>query len=98
MSDLLGRSVAAEERARQLEAEVSTLRERTVWSTDDPREHINKRARIVVIAGDRVMLADVETKHGYGVFLEPNDPDFRRYVAEDEPWPGWFWASAPRRQ
>lgn len=92
MSDLLGRAVAAEERARQAESP------RSVWSTDDPREHINKRDRIIVIAGDRVMFADVETKHGYGVFLEPREVDARKYVGEDEQWPGWFWALAPSRK
>ena len=95
MIDLLGRAVAAEERANQAEAEARTA---SVWSTDDPREHVNKRDRIIVIAGDRVMFADVETKHGYGVFLEPGEVDARRYVGEDEAWPGWFWARAPRRQ
>lgn len=98
MEDLLGRSVAAEERARQAEAEVAARRNPTVWQTADPREHIGKRARIITIVGNAVMFAEVETKHGYCVFLEPGDPDSRRFVAEDEEWPGWYWAVAPSRE
>lgn len=106
MDDLLGRAVAAEERVRQLENEAKTVTPAdpaaegvpgTLWSTRDPRETINKRARIIVIAGHRVVFGEVETKHGYCVSLDHNDPDERRFVAEDEPWPGWFWAFAPRR-
>lgn len=97
MKDLLGRSVAAEERVRQLEAEVAARRP-TVWMTADPREHIGKRGRIIVIAGDRVMFAEVETKHGYCVFLEPGEPDARRIVAEVDAWPAWYWTPVPSRE
>ena len=69
----------------------------TVWSTRDPRETTGKRARIIVIAGDRVMFATVETKHGYCVFLEPHEPDWRQFVGDTDEWPGWFWSPAPRR-
>lgn len=70
----------------------------SVWSTQDPREVIGKRASIVVVTGTQVMFAEVETKHAYCVFLEPSDPDFRRFVAEDEPWPDWFWTTTPQRK
>jgi hypothetical protein len=91
VNDLLGRAVAAEERVRQLEGAPQT------WSTRDPRETIGKRARIVVIAGDRVAVGNVETKHGYFISLDHNDPDERRFVGEDESWPGWFWSRMPSR-
>lgn len=97
MNDLLGRSVAAEERAHQLESDVAALRARGGWSTSDPREQPRKRQRIVVIAGDRVVFADVETEHGYSVCLDHNDRDFRRFVGEDEVWPGWYWTICPAK-
>lgn len=69
------------------------------WSKEDPREHTTNGFIVVVAHNDEVMLAKVETKHGYCVFLYPRLPkDFRLLVAEDESWPGWFWVNAPHRQ
>jgi hypothetical protein len=67
------------------------------WSKNDPREHTTKGRIIVVTHNGMVMWGEVETKHGYCVFLYPQDKDFRRLVAEDESWPGWFWINAPHR-
>jgi len=77
---------------------VSEGEARMQWSKEDPREHPTKGRIVVVTHNDLVMLGNVETKHGYCVFLYPNDPDFRRFVAEDESWPGWYWVNAPHRQ
>jgi hypothetical protein len=68
-----------------------------MWNTQDPRELIGKRARIVIVMGDGVAFADVEIKHGYSVSIDRTEPDVRRFVGADEPWPGWFWAPAPQR-
>jgi hypothetical protein len=66
------------------------------WSKKDPREHITKRSRIVVLPpGKHPMLGEVEVKNGYCVFLYPEDKDSRRFVAEDESWPDWFWVNSP---
>ncbi len=67
------------------------------WSKNDPREHTTRGLIVVVTHDDRVILGNVETKHGYWVSLHHSDPDFRKFVGADESWPGWFWINAPHR-
>ncbi len=47
---------------------------RTLWSSDDPREFINKRSRIIISAQTGVSRAWVETKHSYHIELHTEIP------------------------
>lgn len=70
------------------------------WRNTDPRELINKRARILILRPSefggkryRVGLADVDTKEVYNIFTDFDD---YRSINADMKWdPLWWWAWAP---
>lgn len=67
------------------------------WSNEDPRESIDKRAEIVVVAPEgEAFCASVETKHAYCVFLKRRGNDVKSHISEGDEWPTeWKWARAP---
>ncbi len=70
--------------------------ENSPWSREDPREQVARRYSIVVMAIDRLMFGEVDTKQGYCVILRHQDPDFRKLIGENDEWPvGWWWIAAP---
>lgn len=68
------------------------------WNSIDPRDIINKRDTIVVCAPEgEVFKAEVETKHGWCIFLRRERPDKSKLISEHAPWPPeWRWAFAPK--
>jgi hypothetical protein len=71
---------------------------RAGWHASDPRLDIARGWCIVLrrtVDGWETSLAQVETEHGYSIFLSCwRDP--RDFVSEADPWPqDWFWTSAP---
>jgi hypothetical protein len=64
------------------------------WKSTDPRESINKRARIVIVSclDRRAFTADVDTKETWTVLLNGRGKDERQAILPDEPWPErWLW-------
>lgn len=65
------------------------------WRTDDPRDHVYKRATIAICVDRCIFGGDVETKHGWSIFFHHNHLERRGIYADDE-WPtGWRWVFVP---
>ncbi len=67
-----------------------------MWNTNDPREVVEKRARIIIDAGDEALIGNVDVKHTYAVFT---NHEFDRYkcIGADTSWPShWRWMLASR--
>lgn len=70
------------------------------WSNQDPREIINKRAKIIVfnLLDNEVFIGDVETKHAYCIFFRGRLLDQNTFVSADDDWPQeWRWTFTPRK-
>ena len=83
-------------------SEIKKHFDKTAWFEDDPRWHINKRNKIIILYNDaedsnifeNVTIADVETKNSWSIW--PMDLE---WVSADDDWPkGWVWTYLPTRK
>jgi len=66
------------------------------WHSGDPRESINKRAKIIIHAGDRALLGQVETKNVYCIWTD-HEFDHYKFIDADAQWPEhWRWTWEPK--
>jgi len=87
---------------REVFDELRAWKPPALWRDSDPRHDINKRATIVIvrprapgIERRESSVAFVDTKHGYYIHTEFEDPYDR--VSADDDWPeGWQWTWAPK--
>lgn len=67
------------------------------WYTNDPRESIGKRDKIVIVdlALNLFSIADVETKNAYCIWTSFIEKPF---INADNEWPAsWLWTFYPNR-
>lgn len=76
----------------------------TFWFKDDPRYHIDKRAKIIILYSSsngyykQAVVAEVDTKNGWYIGFSNCDriTDVRKSIIEGEDWPeGWIWTYHP---
>ncbi len=72
------------------------------WSNEDPREHINKLAHIIIVRPDHeghlqhTGSAFVDSKDTYCIFTSFDD---HKHISADEFWdPLWYWIRAPEKK
>jgi hypothetical protein len=87
---------------REVFDELRTWKPPIMWRSEDPRHVINKYGAIVIvrprapgIERRESSVAFVDTKHGYYIHTEFEEP--YNSISVDDDWPeGWQWAWAPK--
>jgi hypothetical protein len=75
----------------------------TSWFRDDPRYHINKRAKIIILYSDhsgfhkKAAIGEVNVNDGWYIGIISDNPELRSSIDSGDDWPeGWVWTFQPK--